>query len=496
MDWRARLSRGSVRGFLSYDEANEILNYFLFRFPEMLSRQLIGQSFESREMYAYRMSFSRVDSGSARVLLTSVMHGREPVTLSVALNAVGTFLEAACEPTSDEAYILRTREMYIIPFMNPDAYAAASACGDFVYRKNRRPTCPANSEMGGVDLNRNFDYKWSNATDPCGLEYGGTAPFSEPETRALKDFVEHKGFVSAMHLHSYGEILTYPFNARTTDTLKPQHSQFYDELQAVFKFNRVGPSQQTLQYETLGESDDWFYGKLGVVSMSPEIGPEADGFTPSTNTVQEMMIVNYHRIKYWIFKSGYVLTISTRSRGLEISNSGLSPFSGSFEVIFSNATGKCSDNLTRSIPGLGSRVLLGSSCEHSVSYGTVCLNENGNCRCVSVSNSSTSSVEPGVISSSRDFPNACGLPRVSALPSLDVSSTIAPALRAGTSFATKAYAGPSAWTAMGVFASLLLTGVILVLVIRRQISRTSGVYIPVSGHLKPGDGKSDRGTRE
>lgn len=496
MDWRARLSGGSVRGFPSYDEATEILNYFLSRFPEILSRQLIGQSFESREMYAYRMSLSRVDSERPRVLLTSVMHGREPVTLSVALNAVGTFLEAACEPTSEEAYLLRTREVYIIPFMNPDAYAAALARGDFVYRKNKRPTCQANSEMGGVDLNRNFDYKWSNATDPCGLEYGGTAPFSEPETSALKDFVEHNNFVSAMHLHSYGEILTYPFNARTTDTLKPQHSQFYDELQAVLKFNRVGPSLQTLKYETPGESDDWFYGKLGVVSMSPEIGPEADGFTPSTNTVQEMMILNYQRIKYWIFKSGYELMIRNGTRGLDISNSGLSPFSGSFEVIFSNATGKCSSSLTRSIPGLESGVLLDSSCEESVSYGTVCLHENGNCRCVSVSNSSTSSVEPGVISNSRDFPNACGLPRVSTLPSSDVSLTLAPALRAGTSLTTKAFTEPSAWTATEVVAILLLTGVLLVLVIRRQIARTCAIYSPVAGHVKPGDGKSEHGSRE
>lgn len=42
----------------------------------------------------------------------------------------------------------------------------------------------------GVDLNRNFPYKWGeknfpNVFDPCDEEYGGDKPFSEPETQAI-----------------------------------------------------------------------------------------------------------------------------------------------------------------------------------------------------------------------------------------------------------------------------------------------------------------------
>jgi len=47
----------------------------------------------------------------------------------------------------------------------------------------------------GVDLNRNYDYGWDmnqqgSSTKPCDEDYRGKAPFSEPETKAIKNFVE------------------------------------------------------------------------------------------------------------------------------------------------------------------------------------------------------------------------------------------------------------------------------------------------------------------
>lgn len=38
----------------------------------------------------------------------------------------------------------------------------------------------------GVDLNRNFSYRWSHAEPPSSGYYGGPEPFSEPETRAVR----------------------------------------------------------------------------------------------------------------------------------------------------------------------------------------------------------------------------------------------------------------------------------------------------------------------
>lgn len=57
-------------------------------------------------------------------------------------------------------------------------------------RKNRRidPSCDIVS--GGVDLNRNYDFKFAldergSSGDPCQEDYRGEYAFSEPETQAI-----------------------------------------------------------------------------------------------------------------------------------------------------------------------------------------------------------------------------------------------------------------------------------------------------------------------
>lgn len=45
----------------------------------------------------------------------------------------------------------------------------------------------------GVDLNRNFGYRWGGlgtSKDPCREIYAGSGPFSEPETNAIRYFFE------------------------------------------------------------------------------------------------------------------------------------------------------------------------------------------------------------------------------------------------------------------------------------------------------------------
>ena len=83
---------------------------------------------------------------------------------------------------------------------NPDGYEY-SRNYDRKWRKNRNTkNCYCNNfgEGCGVDLNRNWGYKWSNigaSDNPCDYEqYHGTEPFSEPETRNIKNYLEGKDF--------------------------------------------------------------------------------------------------------------------------------------------------------------------------------------------------------------------------------------------------------------------------------------------------------------
>jgi carboxypeptidase T len=105
-------------------------------------------------------------------------------------------------------------------------------------RKNKNVDPKCSVLEGGVDLNRNYSFKWAlddkgSSSDPCDSSYRGSGPFSEPETQAMRNwmlgnklssensgstYTGYKGLkgglncVSAMNFHSYGDLWIEPYN--------------------------------------------------------------------------------------------------------------------------------------------------------------------------------------------------------------------------------------------------------------------------------------------
>ena len=53
----------------------------------------------------------------------------------------------------------------------------------------------------------------SGEENQCSDDYRGPEPFSEPETRAIRDFLNHwKNIKVAINLHAYGNLFIHPFN--------------------------------------------------------------------------------------------------------------------------------------------------------------------------------------------------------------------------------------------------------------------------------------------
>ena len=149
----------------------------------------IGRSVQEAPIRALRLG-----SGPVRLALMGSIHGGwERNTERLVLMAYEHFLARPAEIPS-------ALSVYFVPTTNPDGLAAGNG-----------PDAAWNAR--GVDLNRNFDTpNWSPDTfGRPGGRYGstgkregagGTAPFSEPETRVIRDFVVQHKINAVISYHS------------------------------------------------------------------------------------------------------------------------------------------------------------------------------------------------------------------------------------------------------------------------------------------------------
>lgn len=221
--------QGSMGGFLTYEEIIEQFEKMHDLYPDLIStRQDIGESIESRSIWKV-VAGSPQSAGKPQALYTSLIHAREAASVTTLIYYLWWLLENY--GLDDEAtYLLDNREMFFVPVVNPDGYVhneRTNPDGGGMFRGNRRFN-PSNNTYG-VDLNRNFGptHAWDSpyggsSTVPGSGTYRGTAPFSEPETQALRDLAERNDFKTAFNYHTFSNLLIYPFGfnqSRTPDSL-------------------------------------------------------------------------------------------------------------------------------------------------------------------------------------------------------------------------------------------------------------------------------------
>lgn len=138
--------------------------------------QVIGRSVQGRPITAVQLG----DPTAERVaLVVGVIHGDE---------RAGRRIVDRIEGRADELQGVR---LWLIASVNPDGTRAHS-------RKNAH----------GVDLNRNFPYRWRGGLPRSDGYYPGPGPGSEPETKAVIDFVRQtKPEISIWYHQPWGAVL-------------------------------------------------------------------------------------------------------------------------------------------------------------------------------------------------------------------------------------------------------------------------------------------------
>ncbi|MBD3178937.1 MAG: hypothetical protein GF417_04685, partial [Candidatus Latescibacteria bacterium] len=253
----------------TYSEMETEIDSLASYYPDLTMLDTLGTSVEGRPIRGIKISDNAdLDEDEPEVLIMGCHHARELMSVEVPLLLARHLLEGYGS-SSYLSGLVDSREIWIVPMVNPDGhvYVQFNHEGESYnwWRKNRRDN---GDGTYGVDLNRNYSYKWgydNSGSSPSTSSdvYRGPSPFSEPETQAVRDFCAEHSFSVALSYHSYGELILYPWGYSPIYT--DDHDLFStlaDSLQRGTGY-LPGCSATGAIYPTNGDTDDWAYGETG-----------------------------------------------------------------------------------------------------------------------------------------------------------------------------------------------------------------------------------------
>ena len=203
--------------------------------------QIIGSSRQGRPIEAYRFGF-----GTDVLVFVGGMHGGyEWNTILLAYEAIDYFAE---RPEAIPANIT----LYIVPAANPDGlHWVTERNGRFTPEDVADITVPGRFNANEVDLNRNWDCDWQPVGNWNGREVSaGEQPFSEPETRALRNFFLRQDPEVVIFWHSKADGV---YAGGCEDVYSPSY-----EIGEIFaEASGYNLHEQFDAYSVTGDASDW-----------------------------------------------------------------------------------------------------------------------------------------------------------------------------------------------------------------------------------------------
>ena len=299
----------TMGGFPTFAEAVDIMDSLHTHYPAIVSvKWSVGDSWEGRDLWVFKISDNvNTDEDEPEIFYNALIHAREPASMTWQLHYAGWLCQNyGSDPTATE--IVDDRELFFLPVFNPDGYEynrQTNPSGGGMWRKNRRNN---GGGVYGVDLNRNWGYQWgydNNGSSPyTGDEtYRGPSAFSEPETQAVRQFINSREFQFVVNAHTYGDYVLYPWGY--DDIYTPDQWLFSvigDSASALTGY--LNGTAWELLYNTNGDSNDWQYGEQSekplIFCLTPESGNDADGFWPAAYRIPQ---INAEMLPFGIFTS-------------------------------------------------------------------------------------------------------------------------------------------------------------------------------------------------
>ncbi|MBW3658255.1 MAG: zinc carboxypeptidase, partial [Actinobacteria bacterium] len=294
--------------------------------PTLAKRISIGRSVEGRDLIGIEIGrdVNAPEDGRPVFLMFGAHHAREWPSAELPMEFAYELLEGYGKDERITRVLNRGRAI-IVPVSNPDGYDASRTSGDIVdlreadrgglvsivatpgnayKRKNCRyidgrtqpaGTCVVPPSPGGfglgIDLNRNYGALWGGpgtSGNPSSPVYRGPAPFSEPETQAIRTLISTRQVTTVVTNHTFSNLILRPVGVQPS-TIAPDgdpvgfapdecftHGGQDIGMQAVGERMAAqnGYSNQFgwELYDTTGTTEDYSYNATGGYGYTFEIG--------------------------------------------------------------------------------------------------------------------------------------------------------------------------------------------------------------------------------
>ncbi|UCD12998.1 MAG: hypothetical protein JSW60_05375 [Thermoplasmatales archaeon] len=302
--------------YFTYQEMTDLFHGLADNHSDIMSLTSIGKTYEGRDIWLVKISDNVYENeDELGVLLLGAHHGNEKPSFEILIYFIQHMVENYGKVNTDDdedglvnedpidgfdndddglvdedpsedrvREVVDNTQIFLITMVNPDGVEANT-------RKNLAPNYGPfgfSEEITsyGVNINRNYGYKWYlyyifprsyyllfNIIDSS-PNYRGERPFSENESKSVKNFVETQDISISVSYHSYGEVMFYPWMYTSRRT--PDENLFISIGENMSKINNYylykGRQYIIPRYGgTLGTSEDWLYGKRGILSFTIEL---------------------------------------------------------------------------------------------------------------------------------------------------------------------------------------------------------------------------------
>jgi len=273
------LTSGANGAYHSYQELAAELKSLTQKYPSLAQLKELGPSHEGRYILALKISDNpALNEPEPGVLFLGCHHAREWISVEVPL-LIARYLLEHYQDNSAIQGLVNEAQIWVLPLVNPDGLEYSIRVYRY-WRKNRRLN---DDGTFGVDLNRNYGFNWGidnrgSSPNPASEVYRGPAPFSEPETRAVRDLFYENQIQGLISYHSYSQVILYPWGFTAAPAEKNSLlfalAQHLSDLMAGVNGRRYTFGQaSTLLYLTNGDTTDWAYGVAGIPAFTIELPP-------------------------------------------------------------------------------------------------------------------------------------------------------------------------------------------------------------------------------